>query len=236
MEHAFHAQELLCLRFGQIRHRNARAHGYDICDILQGDVLYGTRGILFPLLLSLLALGFDLGLFIAQRCSPLEILIADGLVLLLANATQLIIQFAQLRRQRHIADAHASTGLIQYIDSLVRQIAVLDVAVGKLHRRMERFFREVHLMVGLVLVSQALHDAHGLLFVGLVDGERLEAPLKGRILLQMLAILLKGGGTDDLDLTARERGLQDGRRINGTFGRTSTDDGMDLIDEQQDIP
>ncbi len=87
----------------------------------------------------------------------------------------------------------------------------------------------------LVLVAQALHDAHGLLLVGLVDGERLEAALQGRVLLQVLAELLKSGGADDLNLAAGQRGLQNGGRIDGALGRASADDGVDLVDEQQHV-
>ena len=65
----------------------------------------------------------------------------------------------------------------------------------------------MHTVVRLVLVAQALHDAHGLFLVGLVDGERLEAALQRGVLLQVFAELLQGGGADDLNLTAGQRRL-----------------------------
>ena len=93
----------------------------------------------------------------------------------------------------------------------------------------------MHAVVRLVLVAQALHDAHGLLLVGLVDGERLETALQRGVLLQVLAELLQSGGADDLDLTAGQRGLQNSSRIDGAFRRAGADDGVDLVDEQQHV-
>ena len=91
------------------------------------------------------------------------------------------------------------------------------------------------MMVLFVAVAQALHDADGLLFVRLADGERLEAALEGGVLLDMLAVFVQGGGADDLDLAAAQRGLQDGGGVDGAFGRTRADQGMELVHEQDDV-
>ena len=51
----------------------------------------------------------------------------------------------------------------------------------------------------------------------------------------MLAIFINGGGADDLDLATGQRRLEDGCGIDGAFGGTCTDQGVDLVDEQDDV-
>ena len=88
----------------------------------------------------------------------------------------------------------------------------------------------------LVAVAQALHDAHRLLFIGLVDVDHLEAAGQGGILFHVLAILVHGGGANDLDFATGKGRLHDGGRVHGAFGGASADQGVDFIDEQQDVP
>src|SRR6266498_5686757 len=72
--------------------------------------------------------------------------------------------------------------------------------------------------------------------VGLLDVDRLEPPLQGRVLLQMLAVLVAGGGCDGLELSAREHRLQDAGRIDRALGRACSHQGVQLVDEQHDVP
>ena len=235
VQHAFHAQQLLSLGLGEVADGHAGGHGHHVGDVLNRDVLHRLRGVLFPLLLGLFALLLQSLFLVAQLGGALEVLVADGAVLLGAALPQLLVQIAQLLGQRHVADAHAGAGLVHDVDGLVGQVAILDVAVRERHGSLQRLVGEVHAMVRLVLVAQALHDAHGLLLVGLVDGERLEAALERGVLLQVLAELFQRGGADDLDLAAGQRGLQNGRRVDGALGGAGADDGVDLVDEQQHI-
>ena len=87
-------------------------------------------------------------------------------------------------------------------------------------------------MVLLVAVLEALDDADGVLGARLADVDRLEAALEGGVLLDVLAVLLRRGGADDLDLAARERRLEDRGRVDGALRGAGADDGVDLIDEQ----
>ena len=93
----------------------------------------------------------------------------------------------------------------------------------------------MHLMMRLVAVAQPLHDAQGLLLVGLADRDGLETALEGAVLFQVLAIFVDSGGADDLDLAARQRRLEDGGGIDGALGRTRADKRVHLIDEQDDV-
>jgi uncharacterized membrane protein YgdD (TMEM256/DUF423 family) len=90
----------------------------------------------------------------------------------------------------------------------------------------------VNVVVLLIAALQAVQDLEGVLGARLADVDRLEPALEGGVLLDVLAVLLGRGGTNDLNLTTRERRLQDGGRVDGALGRTSANDGVDLVDEE----
>ncbi len=48
----------------------------------------------------------------------------------------------------------------------------------------------------------------------------------------MLAVLVDGGGANDLDLPARQGRLQDGGGVDGALGRAGANECVDLVDEQ----
>lgn len=57
----------------------------------------------------------------------------------------------------------------------------------------------------------------------------IHSPLQRRVLLNVLPVLIQGGGTNALQLTTRQGGLQDVGCINGSLSSTSTDQGVHLI-------
>ena len=63
----------------------------------------------------------------------------------------------------------------------------------------------------------------------------LEAALEGLVLLDILAVLVEGGGADDLYLTAGEGRLEDVARVHGALTLTGGGDGVDLVNEQDDV-
>ncbi len=70
---------------------------------------------------------------------------------------------------------------------------------------------------------------------GLLHLDGLEATLERGVLLQVLAVLVAGGGADGLQLTAREHGLQDGGRVDGALGGARAHERVQLVDEQHDV-
>jgi len=69
--------------------------------------------------------------------------------------------------------------------------------------------------------------------LGHLDG--LEAALERGVLLHVLAVLLQGGRPDGLQLPASQHRLEDARGVDRTLGCTRTDQGVDLVDEQDDV-
>ena len=69
----------------------------------------------------------------------------------------------------------------------------------------------------------------------LVHLHRLEAALERGVLLEVLAVLIERGGTDRLELTAGEQRLEDAGRVDRALGGTRTHEGVDLVDEDDDV-
>ena len=90
-------------------------------------------------------------------------------------------------------------------------------------------------MVCLVTVPQALEDLDGVIDARLVDLDGLEPALQGGILLDVLAVLIERGGTDGLQLATSQHRLKDRRGVDRALGGTSADQGVHLVDEQDDV-
>ena len=90
-------------------------------------------------------------------------------------------------------------------------------------------------MVGLVPVAEALEDLNGEGHVGLLHLDRLEPPLEGRVLLEVLPVLVDGGGTDRLELAPGQHRLEDGGGVDRPFGRAGANQRVELVDEQDDV-
>src|SRR6266545_2083040 len=145
------------------------------------------------------------------------------------------VELAQVGRGGHAPDAHPAARLVDQVDRLVGQEPVGDVAVGQVGRGDQGVIGDRDPVVGLVAVTQALQDLDRVRHGGLVDVDRLEAALQGRVLLEVLAVLLEGGGADRLQLTARQHRLEDRGRVDRALGRARADQGVQLVDEQDDV-
>ena len=74
-----------------------------------------------------------------------------------------------------------------------------------------------------------------LLDVRLVDVDRLEAPLERGVLLDVLAVLVEGRRADRVQLAAGEHRLEQVGGVHRALGRAGADDGVQLVDEQDDL-
>ena len=231
----FHAQQAVGFLLGELEHRDARP----VCEHLGDLVLADLRDLLqvagLPLLFLLGALLVQLALGLAQAGGLLEVLGVNRRFLLGADLRDAVIDVAQPLRRGHALDAHAGAGLVQEVDCLIRQEAVVDVAVRQACGRLERLVRVGDAVVRLVLVAQAAENLHGVVERRLIDLDRLEAALQGRVLLDVLAVLLQRGGTDGLQLTARQLRLEQRGGVDSALGCTGTDERVNLIDKQDDV-
>src|SRR6186713_475128 len=87
----------------------------------------------------------------------------------------------------------------------------------------------------LVTLTQSAQDRDAFLDRRLVNVNGLEAALESGVLLNVLAVLVKRGCADRVQLAAREHRLQQVGRVHRAFGSAGTDDRMELVDEQHDL-
>ncbi|CAB4773297.1 unannotated protein [freshwater metagenome] len=90
-------------------------------------------------------------------------------------------------------------------------------------------------MVGFVAVTQALQDFDGVRQRRLLHLDGLETSLKSGVLFQVLAVFIQRGGTDGLQLTTSQHGLENGSCIDRAFSRAGTHEGVQFVDEQNDV-
>ncbi|MNJ29482.1 hypothetical protein D3C77_240510 [compost metagenome] len=89
-------------------------------------------------------------------------------------------------------------------------------------------------MVDLVLLLEAAQDGHRVLDGRFGDEDRLEATGQGRVLLDVLAVFIQRGGADAVQLAARQGGLQEVGGVHGSVALAGADQGVHLVDEQDD--
>ena len=152
-----------------------------------------------------------------------------------ADPVDLLLELLVVGRSGHPPDAQAAAGLVDEVDGLVGQVAVGQVAVGQVGRGHQRLVGDGHRVVRLVAVAQALQDLDGVRHRGLLHLDGLEAALEGGVLLEVLAVLVERGGADGLELAAGQHGLQDRGGVDGALGRAGTHQGVQLVDEQDDV-
>ena len=174
----------------------------------------------------------------------------DGRQPLLRRGVALLLQRLALDLELHDApldlvqlgrvggDLHAQPagGLVDQVDGLVGQEAVGDVAVRQRGRGDHGRVGDAHVVMHLVALLQPAQDRDGVLDRRLVHQHRLEAPLQRRVLLDVLAILVQRGRADGVQLAARQHRLEHVAGVHRALGRARADDGVQLVDEEDDLP
>src|SRR5436309_3893570 len=89
-----HPDQLLRLGLGQLEDRDARPHRDDVRDLLLADLRLLLALLIAPVLLELAFLLRQLALLVAQARRLLELLRLDRVLLLLADAVDLLLELA----------------------------------------------------------------------------------------------------------------------------------------------
>src|SRR5262249_15057869 len=90
-------------------------------------------------------------------------------------------------------------------------------------------------VVVLIAVAQTFQDQHRLILRRRIDDDLLESPGEGRVLLNVLPVLIEGRGADALNLAAGQGGLQHVAGVDGPFRSAGADQGVQLVDEQDRV-
>ncbi len=132
--------------------------------------------------------------------------------------------------------ADATGGLVHQVDRLVGQETVRDVAFAELRRCHDRRIGDAHAVMQLVLFLDAAQDRDRVLDARLVHEDGLEAPLEGRVLLDIFLVFVERRRADAMQLAARKGRLEQVGGIHTAFARARTDQRMHFVDEQDDLP
>ena len=126
----------------------------------------------------------------------------------------------------------AAPELVDHVDRLVRQFAVMDVARRQFDRRLDRLVGVFELVVFLEIGLQPFQDLDRILNRRLVDVDLLEPAHQRAVLLEILTVLFIGCRADAADRAGGERRLEQIRRVHrAAGGRAGADHGVDLVDE-----
>ena len=134
-------------------------------------------------------------------------------------------------------DLHAQSGgrFVHQVNRLVGKEPIRDVALRKHRRRDDGGVLDAHAVMHFVAFFQAAQNRDGIFHGRLADHHRLEAALERRILLDIFAVFVQRGGADRAQLAASQRGLQHVRGVHRAFGRARADQGVQFVDEKNDL-
>ena len=152
------------------------------------------------------------------------------------ETVDLTLQFVDFLRRGVEFHAQVRCGLVNQIDGFVRQLTAGNIPVRQRRRGHERIVSDGHLVVGFVFRCDATQDGDGVFHARLSYEHLLETAFQCRILFDVLTVFVECGGTDQAQFASREHGFEHVARVHGSFGRARADDGMDLIDERDDLP
>ena len=139
-----------------------------------------------------------------------------------------------LKRGRLVLEADPERGsrLVDEVYGFIGQEPVGNIAAAELHCGDERIVGDMHTMEKLVFFLKAAEDRNRVLKRRLRDVDRLEAPLEGRIALDVPLVLAQRGRADEAHVAARQRRLQHIRSVDGAFGRSGAYHGVYLVHEK----
>ncbi len=227
---ALERAEALALRLGQATHGDAGRTTDDRSDLRLVD----HRRHVVALTGRPLDLSLHLGEAVAQHRRLLVLLGGHGGVLLRLECGSLGHEVGDVDLRAE-AEAQARTRLIDEVDGLVGQHAIAEIAVAELHRGAQRIGRVGDSVVLLVRGRESLEDADRVFGRRLTHPHGLESPFQRRVLLDR-AVLLERGRSDQVQVAAREAGLQDVPRIHAAVAAASgADDRVHFVDEDDDL-
>ena len=90
--------------------------------------------------------------------------------------------------------------LVHHIDSFVGQVAIVDIARGKLDRRSNRGRRVTNIVMFLVMALEPIENLHRFFMRRFIHLDPLEAPRQGLVAIEGAFVLLIGGRPDTAEI------------------------------------
>ena len=235
MEFVLHAQQLRSLFLREAVDRDAGPVREHLGDGLFVNQVKGLATRCLHRRVELVSFDDEFALLLLEGLGLFEGALLHGRFFVGAHASDILVEALGGGRSGHASDAQSATGLVDEVNRLVGQETVRDVAVGEIRGRDERLVGDLDGVELLVDLAQTLQDLDGHRDRGLLHLDGLEAALEGGVLFDVLAVLVDGRGAHRLQFTAGQHRLQNRRRVDGTFGGPGAHQGVDLVDEQDDV-
>ncbi len=235
VQQAFQLQQLLHLRFLQLSHRNTAPVGKHLGNLLRVHLAGRLAVILLPGLLALLKLLAQGVLTVTPFGGFLKVLGAGGGVLFFQNILQLLLQLPQLLGRGLAGQVHHRRGFVHQINGFVRQVTVRQITHRESDGSLNRLGRNLHAVVRLVAVAQALQNSNGFLLAGFVHRHRLKTPLQRRVLFNIFAIFVNGGCAHALQLAPGQGRLQDISSVNRALRAACANQRVQLVNKEDDF-
>src|ERR671916_1111187 len=225
VELAFEAQQDLTLLLGELAHRDAGGPGDDLGDVLGRHLRHRrttiAAGFLDPLgRTDRFLLGF-----------PRLPKVLGGDIPLVLKTPQLLFQCFRVPGFGLRTQVHPRRRQVHQVDSLIREEAAGNVAVGELGGGGDRLFGDLDAVVRLVAVLEAAQDLDSLVNGGLADEDRLQAEFQRRVLLYVLAVFVYRGCAHETHLTVCQGGLEHVGGVHRALYHAGSNHGMQLIEE-----
>ena len=125
-----------------------------------------------------------------------------------------------------------STGFVQDINRLIRQVPVCKITVRQFDRRFQRFFCYLYMMVPFIASAQALQNFQGRLCIRRIHTDRLEPPLQRRIFFHAFTVIFQRGGSDYVKFPSGQRRFDNICDIHGAVAAVHQH--LQLIHKQND--
>mmetsp|Transcript_870 Transcript_870/g.2578 ORF Transcript_870/g.2578 Transcript_870/m.2578 type:complete len:743 (+) Transcript_870:2502-4730(+) len=242
VEGILHLQEPLALVARHLLHWDSSPAGNNVGDVSLSDhrsclasSLILCLGLVLVLLGDRLDLGLELHLSVPELASLLKVLPPHRGVLLLEKGPELLVELLGLLWKLGVSQPNPRSSLVDQVNRLVGQEPVTDVLVRVLGGSLEGLVSVPELVVHLVPLPESRQNLNGLLDTWLRDVDGLEPSLEGWVLLDMLPVLVNGGGTNALELSSGEGRLEDVGGVDGTLGGTCADERVHLVDHENDV-
>ena len=165
----------------------------------------------------------------------LEVLVLHSFEFILLCFGDALLQFLDFLGRVYFSDVNTRTSLIHGINSLVREEAVTDVAFGQCDTCLQCLVGVIHTVMLFIHLLDVVKDFECLLGRGRLNQHFLKAAFESAILLNALAILVKRGGSDALELAACQCRLEQVGCIHRAAGIAGAHNVVDLIDEHDDV-
>ncbi len=125
--------------------------------------------------------------------------------------------------------------LVDEVNGLVGKESVGDVALREGDCGDNRFVADTHLVVVLIALFQTSEDGDGGCFVRLVDHHFLESAFEGFVFFEILLVFVERRSANRSEFASRKCGLEDIGSIHSSLTLACSDEGVDLVDEEDDF-